>query len=50
MKWLTCFYLKKTYNLVFALKKRGCSTFTTRNDSQLFNARTLALTYGEVNY
>lgn len=48
MRWITCYYLKKTYETVLFLKKQGCSDFDTKNDSQLFNARTLALVYGEV--
>lgn len=45
-----CYYMKKTYNLVQSLKQSGCSDFVARNDSQLFNAKTLTLVYGEVNY
>ncbi|XP_011506012.1 PREDICTED: peroxisomal acyl-coenzyme A oxidase 3 [Ceratosolen solmsi marchali] len=47
LRWLTCYYLKKTYNLVQALKKNGCSDFVAKNNSQVFHARTLALVYGE---
>ncbi|XP_058800086.1 peroxisomal acyl-coenzyme A oxidase 3 isoform X3 [Phymastichus coffea] len=47
LKWLICYYMKKTYEVVQSLKEKGCSDFVVRNDSQLFNARTLTLVYGE---
>lgn len=40
--------MKKTYQLVQSMKRNGNSDFVVRNDSQLFNARTLTLVYGEV--
>lgn len=49
MQWITCYYLKKTHDTVHLLKQLKCSNFVVRNDSQLFNARTLALVYGEVS-
>ncbi|OXU31199.1 hypothetical protein TSAR_015946 [Trichomalopsis sarcophagae] len=47
LKWITCYYMKKTYQLVQSMKQNGKSDFVARNDSQLFNARTLTLVYGE---
>lgn len=46
-KWLVCYYLKKTYQCVNKLKSSGMSEFDTRNNSQIFLARTLSLVYGE---
>lgn len=51
LKWLLCYYLKKTNKRVQDLKEDGYTDFMVRNDSQLFFARTLSLIYGEVrNY
>ena len=47
-KWLTCYYLKKTYDRVQRLKKSGSDNFEARNDSQTYFARTLSLVYAEV--
>ncbi|XP_014236981.1 peroxisomal acyl-coenzyme A oxidase 3-like isoform X1 [Trichogramma pretiosum] len=47
MKWITCYYMQKTHELVSSFKQSGYSDFEARNDSQLFNARTLTLVYGE---
>ncbi|KAJ8680097.1 hypothetical protein QAD02_015884 [Eretmocerus hayati] len=47
MRWITCYYMKKTLDVVRILKQNGSSDFEARNDSQLFNARTLTLAYGE---
>ncbi|XP_014215608.1 peroxisomal acyl-coenzyme A oxidase 3 isoform X2 [Copidosoma floridanum] len=47
LKWLACYYMQKTYLVIQSLKKSGCNDFETRNDSQLFNARTLTLVYAE---
>ncbi|XP_029165849.1 peroxisomal acyl-coenzyme A oxidase 3-like [Nylanderia fulva] len=46
-KWLVCYYVKKTYERVKNLKSNGVSDFDTRNNSQMFLARTLSLVYGE---
>ncbi|XP_015602288.1 peroxisomal acyl-coenzyme A oxidase 3 isoform X2 [Cephus cinctus] len=47
LKWLICYYLKKTHQQVVFLKKNGESDFSIRNNSQVFLARTLALVYAE---
>ncbi|KAL2721083.1 peroxisomal acyl-coenzyme A oxidase 3 [Vespula maculifrons] len=47
LKWLLCYYLKKTNKRVQDLKEDGYTDFMVRNDSQLFFARTLSLIYGE---
>ncbi|XP_033230396.1 peroxisomal acyl-coenzyme A oxidase 3-like isoform X2 [Belonocnema kinseyi] len=46
-KWLTCYYLKKTYERVHRLKQNGNGNFEARNDSQTYFARTLTLVYAE---
>ncbi|KAJ8680098.1 hypothetical protein QAD02_015885 [Eretmocerus hayati] len=47
MKWIVCYYTKKTFKVVSDLKQSGKSDFEIRNESQLFYARTLTLVYGE---
>lgn len=46
-KWLTCYYLKNTYEKVQRLKNNGNGNFEARNDSQTYFARTLTLVYAE---
>lgn len=48
IRWLVCYYLKKTYQRVEALKSNNMSDFDAKNNSQTFLARTLSLVYGEV--
>ncbi|XP_033230589.1 peroxisomal acyl-coenzyme A oxidase 3-like [Belonocnema kinseyi] len=46
-KWLNCYYLKKTYDKVHNLKKKGNSSFEVKNNSQTYFAHTLSLVYAE---
>ncbi|KAL4707432.1 hypothetical protein ACJJTC_008617, partial [Scirpophaga incertulas] len=48
-KWLTAFMLKTTYEKFIKLKNSGRSDFDAKNESQSYNAVTLAVVYGE-NY
>ena len=48
LRWLTCYYMKKTFERVKMLKQNGSNDFVAKNDSQLFYARNLTLVYGEV--
>lgn len=47
-KWLTCYYLMKTYEHTQNLRKQGMNSFEIRNNSQMFFARSLSLIYAEV--
>ncbi|XP_012224250.1 peroxisomal acyl-coenzyme A oxidase 3 [Linepithema humile] len=47
LRWLVCYYLKKTYQRVEVLKSNNASDFDAKNNSQSFLARTLSLVYGE---
>lgn len=47
LKWLTCYYLKKTYEYTQDLKSKGCDDFEIRNNTQVFFAQTLSLLYGQ---
>ncbi|XP_054003972.1 peroxisomal acyl-coenzyme A oxidase 3 [Hylaeus anthracinus] len=47
-KWLTCYYLKKTYEQVRQLKNEGLNDFVVRNDTQVFLAQTLSVLYGQL--
>ncbi|XP_051170141.1 peroxisomal acyl-coenzyme A oxidase 3-like [Leptopilina boulardi] len=46
-KWLTCYYLMKTYEHTQNLRKQGMNSFEIRNNSQMFFARSLSLIYAE---
>ncbi|KAL1379947.1 hypothetical protein pipiens_014546 [Culex pipiens pipiens] len=47
LNWLVAYLLDTTAQKVANLKKQGKSSFTARNESQSFYARTLSMTYGE---
>ncbi|XP_029043115.1 peroxisomal acyl-coenzyme A oxidase 3 [Osmia bicornis bicornis] len=47
LKWLTCYYLKNTYEYSQVLKSKGCDDFEVRNNTQVFFAQTLSLLYGQ---
>ncbi|KAG7208991.1 hypothetical protein KM043_015158 [Ampulex compressa] len=46
-KWLTCYYLQKTFKHVQNLRDSGCSAFETRNNSQVYFAQPLSVIYGQ---
>nr|XP_046484334.1 peroxisomal acyl-coenzyme A oxidase 3 isoform X1 [Neodiprion pinetum] len=46
-RWLVCHYLEITYERVKELSSNGQDSFSVRNNSQSFFARTLSLVYGE---
>ncbi|XP_033230588.1 peroxisomal acyl-coenzyme A oxidase 3-like isoform X2 [Belonocnema kinseyi] len=47
LKWLICYYLKKTYIHVKKMKINGSNSFEVRNNSQTYFARPLSLVYAE---
>ncbi|KAL9692388.1 hypothetical protein quinque_016433 [Culex quinquefasciatus] len=47
LNWLVAYLLDTTAQKVANLKKQGKSSFTARNESQSFYARTLSMAYGE---
>ncbi len=46
LDWIVAYYLEKTAARVSALKNQGKTQFDIRNDSQVFNARNLSISYG----
>jgi hypothetical protein len=46
-QWLMCYLLEKTEFVLQSLLKDGKDSFTARNESQVFHARTLSLAYIE---
>lgn len=49
LNWLVAYLLDTTAQKLANLKKQGKSSFTARNESQSFYARTLSMAYGEVS-
>ncbi|XP_076182436.1 peroxisomal acyl-coenzyme A oxidase 3 isoform X2 [Ptiloglossa arizonensis] len=47
LKWLVCYYLKKTYEQVQHLKSKGDDDFEVRNNSQVFLAQSLSILYAQ---
>lgn len=50
LKWLVCYYLKKTYEQVQHLKSKGDDDFEVRNNSQVFLAQSLSILYAQVTF
>jgi hypothetical protein len=48
-KWLVCWLLQATANKVKSQHQLGKDTFTAKNDSQVFFAKTLSLAFIEVS-
>jgi acyl-CoA oxidase len=46
-QWLMCYLLEKTELVLQSLSHSGKDSFTARNESQVFHARTLSLAYIE---
>lgn len=48
-QWLVCFLLKRTYEKLSSQVQAGKSDFWAKNDSQVYNAKTLGIVYIQVN-
>ena len=49
-EWLVCHYVAKTQQRLEECKERGLDDWTSKNQMQMFFARTLSLIYAEVRH